>query len=189
MKTKLSLCLVLALIMTGCSTLTPAPEESKKSVEKPHHKAAPKTENGVTITPYDVGEIKREQLPPPAKHQTQLPTVIVPKNKPSAQPQPQPQVPAYRNLIGQAQLALNQRQYARADHLATQAQRISPQHAQSYVILAQSAMQQKQYTKALSLAQRGLSLTSDPNLKKQLWQIRLQVAKAQNSPTAIQQAQ
>jgi lipopolysaccharide biosynthesis regulator YciM len=69
-----------------------------------------------------------------------------------------------------------------------QAQRISPQAAQSYVILAQIAQKQRNYNHAEALLQRGLSLANDNATKKQLWLIRLEIAQTQHNPNAIQQA-
>ena len=72
--------------------------------------------------------------------------------------------------------------------MALQAQRISPQAAQSYIVLAQVAQKKQNYSHAQSLIQRGLSLADDRSTQKQFWLIRLQIAQAQHNASAIQQA-
>lgn len=159
---------ILGLSLIGCSEFAQHSEPQKPpqklpSTEKPpiHHA------NGVTVTPYQVPEIKRQ-------------TVNTPDGS---------EKPVFRQLIQQAQQALQQKNLAKAEQLALQAQRISPQAAQSYVVLAQVAHAKKDDAHAQSLIQRGLSLANDKTTQQQLWQIRLSIAQTQHDSTAIQRAQ
>lgn len=164
MRLKFVLGVGMTTLLVGCNTLQQPTKTTPKPVT-PSHSENKTSSHGVTITPYDVGEIKRTPVSP---------KVIVPKQQPQAQQDDGSKLPAFQQVIGQAQAALNQQQYAQAERLATQAQRISPQAPQSYVILAQSALSQKKYAQAKSLAQRGLSLASDSAVKKQLLLIQQQ---------------
>lgn len=170
---------VLSLSLIGCSQLTQQPQSKhqstpptdKKTTSHPHS-------NGVQITPYQVPEIKRESIP--VKNHSAPP-------QPAATPDGS-EKPVFRQLIQQARQALQHNRLTQAEHLALQAQRISPQAAQSYVILAQIAQKQRNYNHAEALLQRGLSLANDNATKKQLWLIRLEIAQTQHNPNAIQQA-
>ncbi|ENV47741.1 hypothetical protein P255_01795 [Acinetobacter brisouii CIP 110357] len=171
---------VLSLSLIGCSQLT-------QQSQSKHQQSTPPTEkkttphshtNGVQITPYQVPEIKREAIP--VKNHSAPP-------QPAATPDGS-EKPVFRQLIQQARQALQQNHLTQAEHFALQAQRISPQAAQSYVILAQIAQKQRNYNHAEALLQRGLSLANDNATKKQLWLIRLQIAQTQHNPNAIQQA-
>lgn len=157
-------------LLVGCNTLQPSTHSPTPKPVTPSHSDSQTSSRGVTITPYNPGEIKRTPV---------TPTVIVPKQQPQPQQNDGSKLPAFQQVIGQAQVALNRQQYAQAERLATQAQRISPQAPQSYVVLAQSALSQKKYAQAKSLAQRGLSLASDSVVKKQLQLIQQQANKAQ----------
>ncbi|MHA3080038.1 hypothetical protein [Acinetobacter sp. ANC 5502] len=170
---------VLSLSLIGCSQLTQQPQSKHQSTPLTDKKTTPHSHaNGVQITPYQVPEIKRESIPV--------------KNH-SAPPQPAvtpdgSEKPVFHQLIQQARQALQQNHLTQAEHLALQAQRISPQAAQSYVILAQIAQKQRNYNHAEALLQRGLSLANNNATKKQLWLIRLQIAQTQHNQNAIQQA-
>ncbi|MHA3057983.1 hypothetical protein ACX1NT_08695 [Acinetobacter sp. ANC 5584] len=171
---------VLSLSLIGCSQLTQYPQSKHQQNTPPTEKktAQHSHANSVQITPYQVPEIKRESIPV--------------KNH-SVHPQPAAiqdgsEKPVFRQLIQQARQALQQNNLTKAEHLALQAQRISPQAAQSYVILAQIAQKQRNYNHAEALLQRGLSLANDNATKKQLWLIRLQIAQTQHNQNAIQQA-
>ncbi|MEB3754105.1 tetratricopeptide repeat protein [Acinetobacter sp. MD2(2019)] len=164
MRLKFILGLSISTVLVGCNSLStqkvPTPTAKSTTSEATEKKPV----NGVTTTPYNPGEIKRTPVSP---------TVIAPKQVPPKQDDGA-QLPAYKQIIGKAQTALSQKKYAEAERFATQAQRISPQAAQSYVVLAQSALSQQKYAQAKSLALRGLSLSSDNATQAQLSQIQQQ---------------
>ncbi|MBF7686936.1 hypothetical protein [Acinetobacter rathckeae] len=198
MKRTLLLSQLLLLTMAGCSQL---PKQTTQPISAPavpstppiEKNNPPTTENGVVVTPYPTTEIKKEVLPPP-----QVTTVVVPTKQPPARPvqvkstasQPHSnQPPAVQNLMNQAQQAFKQQQIDRAEHLALQAQRISPQSSDSYALLAQVALRKNNIAQAQALAQRAASLTSDLSAKKQLWTLVLQTAQQQNNTTLVSKAQ
>jgi hypothetical protein len=169
---------VLSLSLIGCSQLTQQPQSKHQSTPRQIKTTSHSHSNGVQITPYQVPEIKRESIP--VKNHSAPP-------QPAATPDGS-EKPVFRQLIQQARQALQHNHLTQAEHLALQAQRISPQAAQSYVILAQIAQKQRNYNHAEALLQRGLSLANDNATKKQLWLIRLEIAQTQHNPNAIQQA-
>ncbi|SDC05868.1 hypothetical protein [Acinetobacter boissieri] len=201
MKRTLLISQLLVVAIAGCSQLpkqqtkpvfqpTPSPQPAPQSNQ-------PVTENGVVITPYPTGEIKKEVLPPPIIQPPQGTTVVVPTKQPPPRPvqiknstnQNSNQPPAVQNLMNQAQQAFKQQQIDRAEHLALQAQRIAPQNSDSYALLAQVALRKNNLSQAQALAQRAASLTSDINAKKQLWTVVLQTAQKQQNTALINKAQ
>lgn len=173
----ISSCL-LGLTMVGCSQLAHQPQPKHTPATTTTEKKTIHNSNGVSVTPYQIPEIKRESVP--------VKTHPIPP-QPAATPDGS-EKPVFRQLIQQARQALQHNNLTQAEHLALQAQRISPQAAQSYLVLAQVAQKKQNYSHAQSLIQRGLSLASDNTTKKKLWQIRLQIAQIQHNPTLIQQA-
>lgn len=169
----ISSCL-LSLSFIGCTQFAHQPQSQTHQATPPtKEKKPPHDTNGVTVTPYHVPEIKRTVIPAPPQ------PVTAPDGS---------EKPVFRQLIQQAQHAIRQNNLTQAEHLALQAQRISPQAAQSYVVLAQVAVQKHNYSHAQPLIQRGLSLADDTSTQKQLWLLRLQIAQAQHNASAIQQA-
>lgn len=198
MKRLLLLSQLIVLTMTGCSLF------SKKSTQVvlpppiPHTQQPdqPIGEHDVVTTPYPTDDIKKEALPPPSTT-TPVTTVVVPFKQPPARPiqtkdtaeQSHNQPPAVQNLMNQAQQAFKQQQIDRAEHLALQAQRIAPQNSDSYALLAQVALHKKNIGQAQALAQRAASLSSDINVKKQLWTLVLRTAQQQNNSALVSKAQ
>ncbi|WP_111892793.1 tetratricopeptide repeat protein [Acinetobacter sp. MB5] len=168
----ISSCL-LSLSFVGCTQLAHQPQPKTHQATTPTEKKPLHDANGVTVTPYHVPEIKRSPVPVPPQ------PVAAPDGS---------EKPVFRQLIQRANQALQRNNLTEAQHLALQAQRISPQAAQSYVVLAQVAYKKHDYSHAQSLIQRGLSLADDSATQKQLWHIRLQIAQAQHNASAIQQA-
>ncbi|MEB3767788.1 tetratricopeptide repeat protein [Acinetobacter sp. MD2] len=163
MRLKFVFGLTATTLLVGCTGLPTQPIHQSKTQTSAPSVSEPKTNaNGVTITPYHPGEIKRTPVSP---------TVIVPKQAPQPSANDGSNLPAFKSTMAQAQAALKQQQYTQAERLATQAQRIAPQAAQSYVVLAQSALAQKQVSQAKALVLRGLSLASDDATTNQLLQI------------------
>lgn len=172
---KVQLGSILMLLLVGCTTTTTPPQPQPKPAPTP---VAVPNKNGVTVTPYNVGEIKRESRP----------IVITP------QPQPQQHndgstLPAFKSTLAQAQQAFKQNNLDRAEQLGLQAQRLAPQSAEGYLLLSQIALQKNKLPQAKSLANRGISLSSDAGIKKQLWQVVLRTAQLQNDTATIQKAQ
>lgn len=169
---------VLLLLVTGCTTQMPQIQQQPSVVQTPVAQPQPTTNaNGVKVTPYDVPEIKSK------------PVVIVPKQTPIQTGNDGSQIPAFKTVLAQAQQAFVAKDLERAEQLGLQAQRLAPQSSRSYTLLAQVALAKNKLPQAKSLAQRGLSLTSDRSVKIQLWQIILRTAQLQNDATAVQKAQ
>ncbi|GAB3045934.1 tetratricopeptide repeat protein [Acinetobacter apis] len=191
---KLTMTAAMAVALVGCGQFrtpptVPTPHRPHEVVQEPTVQPPEKNDSGVQVTPYDIGEIKKESLPAPTT------TVVVPRPQPrpvtgnSSTAQQPAQPPAFVRLISQAQQAVNQQNLDKAQHLASQAQRISPQAAESYSVLSQVALQKNNLPQAQSLAQRGISLANDANTKKQLWHVVLQTAQRQNNMSMIEKAQ
>lgn len=185
MKLKLTLTSALCFAMVGCMQIQPEqPTRPTQPPVQPETKPKP-TIDGAKTTPYQVGEITRQPVTVP----------VTATNKP-IQPQPVQTVGqdgselgTYKTLYAQAQQALQQKKLDRAEQLGLQVQRIAPQAAQSYLLLAHVAVQKNKLPQAKSLAQRGVSLANNATTQKQLWQIILQVAQQQNDALTIQKAQ
>lgn len=163
--------------LVGCTTTTP-PVVTPVAQQQPKPHAPHTNQNGVTITPYNVGEIKRESRP----------IVVAPKQQPQ-QHQDGSEIPAFKTVYLQAQQALKQNNIERAEQLGLQAQRLAPQSSGSYLVLAHVALAKNKIPQAKSLAQRGISLTSDTNTKRQFWQIILRTAQLQNDAATVQKVQ
>lgn len=195
------------LTIAGCSQLPPQVIQSKpqpmivtETTKEPQETIK---QNGITITPYQVEEIKKETLPPPQPTTSvstpNVTTVVVPTKQPPARQTPLPRntithqnhnlPPAAQNLITQAQQAFKQQRLDQAEHLAIQAQRISPSSSESYALLAHIALAKNNTAQAQALAQRAASLSGDVTVKKQLWSIVLQTAQQQNNTNLINKAQ
>ena len=175
---KIQLGSILVLLLVGCTTTTTPPQPQPKPAPTPVAVQPTTNENGVTITPYNVGEIKRESRP----------IVVVPKQQP-LQHNDGSMLPAFKSTLAQAQQAFKQNNLDRAEQLGLQAQRLAPQSSEGYLLLSQIALQKNKLPQAKSLANRGISLSSDAGIKKQLWQVVLRTAQLQNDTATIQKAQ
>lgn len=147
----------------------------------------PKTENvphvkipeGIKITPYERPEIKREQLQ----------VVTPPQQKTQQKFDDGRQLPAFKQLMQQAQIAFKQGKWNEAEQAAMHAQRLAPQSAETYMYLAMISNHKNQASNAESLARRGLSYAQTNTMKRQLWQIILKSAQLQKNAKTIQEAQ
>ncbi|TCM67330.1 hypothetical protein EC844_109102 [Acinetobacter calcoaceticus] len=173
------------LSLVGCQ-LFPTPSSSDHQEKKPlpsSEKAsdqsnAAKTPDSIKIIPYDRDEIKRHPL-----------EVKVPLQQAQSQKfDDGQQLPAYKQLMQQAQKAYSQGQWAQAEQSAMQAQRLAPQSAETFLYLAMVANQTNQAKNAESLARRGLSYAQSNNTKKQLWQAILKSGQQQNAAHTVQEA-
>ena len=179
MSSKNVLIIISLLALVGCETLPTekAPEQKTNTAQSTKPTIA--TPDGVTITPYDRPEIKRENL-----------QVIVPQQKISKQSfDDGQQLPAYQNLIQKAHAHLQQAQWDEAEQFALQAQRLAPQSAQTFLYLALISNHKNQPANAESLARRGLSYAQSNAMKKQLWLVIFKAGQLQNKTPVIQEAQ
>lgn len=158
---KITLTSLFMIGMVGCQSLPPSKEPATKIT--PPQEVKPKeikTPTGVVIKPYEPEEIQRRPVQP---------VVVIPKQPIQSQHfDDGSNLPAVKNLIQQAENALKQQQIDRAETLTLQAQRLAPQSAETYLILAKIALLKNNKSSANSLAQRGLSFAQDENIKKQL---------------------
>ena len=139
----------------------------------------PNSPDGIKITPYDREEIKRESL-----------QVIPPNTRASVQQFDDGRnLPAFKQLLSQTQIAFQQGQWDQAEQLALRAQRLAPQSAETFMYLAMIANQTHQAGNADALARRGLSYAQSTPMKRQLWQVILKSAQLRNNPITIQEAQ
>lgn len=190
---KFAMTTVMAITLVGCGQFatpptTPTPQRPTIDPKETTQKPQDTSNTGVEINPYNPGEIKKESLPAPTS------PVVVPRPQPklvttTSPSQGSTQPPAFSRLMSQAEQAIQQQNFDKAQHLASQAQRISPQASESYVILSKVALQKSNLPQAQSLAQRGMSLANDTTTKKQLWNVILQTAQRQNNPSLIEKAQ
>lgn len=130
---KIQLGSILMLLLVGCTTTTTPPQPQPRPAPTPVAVQPTTNKNGVTVTPYNVGEIKRESRP----------IVITPKQQPQ-QHNDGSMLPAFKNTLAQAQQAFKQNNLDRAEQLGLQAQRLAPQSAEGYLLLSQIALQKKQ---------------------------------------------
>jgi len=180
MKFKQSLALTSIFIsLVGCQSL---PTETTSKPPQPTQNKTPaqeKTPSGVTTTPYEQPEIKRQPI-------------VVQPPKQAVQRQhfeDGQQLPAFKQLMQQSQLALQRGQLDQAEQYAMQAQRLAPQSAENFLYLALIAEKRKQPNNAESLARRGLSFAQSKNLEKQLWQVIMSAGQQQNKAKVVSEAQ
>lgn len=164
--------LILAAL-AGCQSL-PAPEQP---AEKPKQtNKVETTPAGVVIHPYDVPEIGRK-------------AIIVPEQKKSVQKLDDGRsLPAFQKLMQQTQAAYASGKLNEAESAATQAQRLAPQSAETYLYLAMIANRKNQPANAEALAKRGVSYAQSSAMKKQLWQTILKAGQQQKKNSTINQA-
>ena len=168
---------LLILGLVGCQSMSEP--EPPVAPSKPPVQQKPKTStpDGVVITPYDRPEIQRQKI-------------VIPEQKPQAQKFDDGRnLPAFKKLMQQTQQAYSKQQYNQAEATATQAQRLAPQAAETYLYLGMIANRKNQPARADAFALRGLSYAQTNTMKKQLWQVRLKSAQLQKNSKAIQQAQ
>lgn len=163
--------------LAGCNTTKQPPPSQPQPQVKPQPAKPIETPNGVIITPYEQEEIKRKNM-----------RVIVPERK-NTLPAPESSPPAFQQLMLKTQQAYQAEKWAEAEQYALQAQRISPQAAETYLYLALIANQKQQYANAEALANRGLSFARTHALKKQLWMVILKSGQARQLPSTIHRAQ
>lgn len=180
--TKYTASFMVILALVGCQTAPEQKPHIAKATESPKSPTIP-TPDGVKITPYHHPDIKREKIP-----------VLIPQQKVQTATFDDGQnIPAFKLLIQQTQLAFQKGQWDDAERAAINAQRIAPQSAETFLYLARIANQKKQYANAESLARRGLSFTQSTTQKKMFWNVILQSAqqsqKAQTVAEALRQLQ
>lgn len=166
------------IALVGCQTSTTQQNKTTTSQTATPHKSV-QTPDGIQITPYQREEIKRETL-----------QVVTPQSKPQTQKFDNGRdLPAFKQLLSQTQLAFQQGKWTEAEQLALRAQRLAPQSAETFMYLAMVANQTNQATNADALARRGLSYAQSTPMKRQLWQIILKSAQLRNHQATIQEAQ
>lgn len=173
---KTLICVIL-LGLAGCQSL-PVPEQeapkqqTPKEVKKDIH-----TPSGVVIHPYDHPDIQRQRI-------------VIPKQQERVQQFDDGRsLPAFKKLMQQTQNAYAKGQFNQAEDAATQAQRLAPQSAETYLYLAMIANRKNQPANAEALAQRGLSYAQSTAMKRQLWNVILKAGQKQNKPQTVQKAQ
>lgn len=174
---KKTLMSAIVLGLAGCQSLQ-APVQ--KSSETPVQKTAPKDirdPSGVIIHPYDRPDIERKRI-------------VIPKQQERVQKfEDGRNLPAFKKLMQQTQNAYAKSQFNEAEDAATQAQRLAPQAAETYLYLAMIANRKNQPANAEALAQRGLSYAQSNAMKKQLWNVILKAGQKQNKSQSVQKAQ
>lgn len=174
--TKIALSLGI-VVFVGCQSLPiPPSQDSQKSPSS--EKPETKTPSGVIITPYEREEIQRKKM-----------QVVIPEQRKAQQFEDGRQLPAFKKLIQNAQLAYKQGKWNETEAAALQAQRLAPQSAETFLYLALVAQKKNKPMNAEALAQRGLSYAQSNAMKKQLWLVILKAAQKQNDQKTIQQAQ
>lgn len=177
MKFKQSLILSsLVASLIACNSVPTPPTTQPTQTPTP---VQPKAPTGVTTTPYEQAEIKRQ------------PFVVQPPQQTVQKQHFEDglQLPAFKQLMQQSQQALQKGQLDQAEQYAMQAQRLAPQSAENFLYLAQIAQQRNQLNNAESLARRGLSFAQNQTVEKQLWQVILKTAQQQNKSKTIAEAQ
>ena len=165
---KIGLLSTIVLVMVGCESL-PKKQETKT---EPSKQPSSRTENGITIHPYQLDEIKRKNL-----------------NQATQKLDDGQNISAHQNLLKQVKAKLEAKQYDDAEKLAIQAQRIAPQSAENYLYLSFIALQKNDVKNAESFARRGLSYAQNNATKRQLWLIMQSIAKQTNNSKLALEAQ
>lgn len=163
--------------IAGCQSLPsissdaqkqPAPKEQQQPIREP---------SGVVIHPDDRPEIQRQRI-------------VIPEQQERVQKfEDGRSLPAFKKLMQQTQTAYAKGQLNAAEDAATQAQRLAPQSAETFLYLAMIANRKNQPANAEALAQRGLSYAQSNAMKKQLWNVILKAGQKQNKASSIQKAQ
>lgn len=186
---KIILTAAITLALVGCQS-QPMPSQPTVTVTQQTPATTPSvpsvaTASSVVIHPYAEEEIQRQSIALPttvAAKAKQAPQVMItPATKVVQNLDDGRQTPVVNALLQQAETAFTQQNFSQAESLALQAQRLAPQSAHSYLILAKIAMQQHKTANAQALAQRGLSLAPDTQMQQQLQRI-LQYSRQSSSP-------
>jgi predicted Zn-dependent protease len=98
-------------------------------------------------------------------------------------------IPAFNSLLNIAREQIAQAKWADAEQTLTRAQRMAPDSPAVYAHFAEIAIQRQQWTRADSMARRGLLLTQNPAQQRTFWQIVLLSAQQQNNTRGVQEAQ
>lgn len=173
---KQSLAIVSVCSLVACQNITPKPSTPTQPPLPPVK--AQTLPPGIKITPYEPEEIKRQDM-----------QVIVPEQQVKQHFDDGQNLPAFQQLMRNAQHALEAKNWQQAESYTLQAQRLAPQSPQSFLYLAQISNQQQKFDNATALAQRGLSYAQDTQMKKQLWQVILHAGQQGKNSQRIQQAQ
>lgn len=168
---------MLVMTLAGCQTLPQAQLDPKPSINQPEKKVDIHEPSGVIITPYDHPEIKRQRI-------------IIPEQKTQVQEFDDGRdLPAFKKLIQNTQTAYTNGKWNEAEAAATQAQRLAPQSAETFLYLGMIANRKNQPANAEALALRGLSYAQSNAMKKQLWNVVLKVGQIQKKTATISKAQ
>jgi len=98
-------------------------------------------------------------------------------------------IPAFNSLLNIAREQIAQAKWADAEQTLTRAQRMAPDSPAVYAHFAEIAIQRQQWTRADSMARRGLLLTQNTAQQRTFWQIVLLSAQQQNNTRGVQEAQ
>ena len=122
------------------------------------------------------------------------------QTRPAIVPLPQPaprsgvrrdghNIPAFNSLLNIAREQIAQAKWADAEQTLTRAQRMAPDSPAVYAHFAEIAIQRQQWSRADSMARRGLLLTQNTAQQRTFWQIVLLSAQQQNNTRGVQEAQ
>lgn len=165
------------MALLGCQSTPPSLSQPKSEQPKVEPSKTVSTPDGIKIIPYERPEIQREKIVIPAQKAVQQ------KFDDGRQ------LPAFKELMQQTQIAFKQGNWNAAEQAAMHAQRLAPQSAETYMYLAMISNHKNQAPNAESLARRGLSYAQSNTMKRQLWQIILKSAQIQKNAKTIQEAQ
>lgn len=182
--------LFLGVGLVGCQT-TPAPTTPAPIIQKtvPVKKPEATQEKSPTA----------RQTPYPGAANGPLQTAPLPGSPASSAPRPTPpqptvnlrdgsNIPAFRNLIVQAQQQIQDNDLDNAEQTLIQAQRMAPQSTAVYAYLSEVAIKKRQGNNAEAMARKGLMLTSNPRQQRAFWQLILSAAQLQNNSILAEQA-
>ena len=164
------------LSLAGCQNIIQTEPETKPQVQN-EKKSDIHAPSGVIIHPYDRPEIKRQRI-------------VIPEQKPQIQKFDDGRnLPAFKKLMQTTQTAYANGKWNEAEAAATQAQRLAPQSAETFLYLAMIANRKNQPANAESLALRGLSYAQTKPMKTQLWNVVLKAGQMQKKTSTINKAQ
>ena len=165
--------------LVGCQSLPTPDASSKEAPPAPSsEKKDVKTPAGVVIRPYEREEIQRQKM-----------RIVIPEQKNQQHFSDGRQIPAFKKLMQETQLAYKQGKWNETENTALQAQRLAPQSAETFLYLALVADKKNKPANAQALAQRGLSYAQTKPMKKQLWLVILKAGQQQKNSKTIQQAE
>ena len=164
------------LSMVGCQNIAQTEPVTQPQVHN-EKKSDIHDPSGVIIHPYDHPEIKRQRIVIP-EQQTKIQKFDDGRD-----------LPAFKKLMQSTQTAYANGKWNEAESAATQAQRLAPQSAETYLYLAMIANRKNQPANAESLALRGLSYAQTKPMKTQLWNVVLKAGQMQKKTSTITKAQ